>query len=134
MLEFAKYKLLGEALIQGEEPTCNGKLATIAARIPLEFNASKAEARKSEQTQVEKQVRVRLTVELGFESAVTVAGSEPLLAEAARSVMDSFHVPRTLVDFLRRSGPDKGDRGELIAMLILLRAQDDARNQMRSEQ
>lgn len=133
MVSFAEDKLFGRSLLAGENPGLYGMLAIIGTRVPLEFNASNFVGRKSERILVEKHMRVCLGIKPGFESAVTVAASEPLLAEAARLAMNRFLVPQALVEALSTSGLDKGDRGELIAMLILLRAQDNARVALRAE-
>ena len=127
IVAFAEVKLLGQRAMTGDEPDSDAQLAAISTRVPLEFNPSNLMEKKREQLQVEKHMRVCLAVNPGFESAVTVASSEPLLAEAARTAMNKFHVPHALATALKISGLDKGDRGELIGMLIVLLAQDNVR-------
>jgi hypothetical protein len=82
---------------------------------------------EQEMIQVEKHMRVCLSVRPGFTSAMTIAASEPILAEAARDVMLRMNSPEELLQALRLSGMDKGDRGEMVAMMLLLLAYDKAR-------
>lgn len=71
-----------------------------------------------------------MLVDDGFDGVVTVAPSEPLVAEAARDLMlDSnyrFSMPSALLDVLEIPGMDKGNRGELAAEVIILKAYDSA--------
>jgi hypothetical protein len=119
-------KLVGFGTTRKSE---SAQFATIATRIPLEFNVTNQKRAQNEQIQVEKHLRVCLSVRPGFTGAVTVSASEPLLAEAARRVMikEDYNAPQALLDALRTSGMDKGDRGELIAMLLLILGYDKAR-------
>jgi hypothetical protein len=74
-------------------------------------------------TQVAKHMRVCLGVKEGFESAVTVAASEPILTEAAATIMQhirSFRSCRALQNILQWPGMSKGDRGELIVSNITI--------------
>jgi len=85
--------------------------------------------RARELEQVEKYMRVCLLVHDGFETGVTISPSEPILAEAARRLMiepAAFDVPRSLLQQLEKPGLDKGNRGELIAELLLILASDAA--------
>ena len=79
---------------------------------------------------VEKHLRICLHVYDGFDRVLTLAPSEPLLAEAARYLtsgsMPSFKFTDALLDVLASPGMDKGDRGELVGAAILLRAGDAA--------
>lgn len=63
--------------------TSEAKLACMAVRLALEFNATTLESQNRERTQVEKHMRVCLVMNPGFENAVTIAPSGPLLAQAA---------------------------------------------------
>lgn len=125
IVKFARLKLLGTA---GDEmPSKDGILAAIATRIPLEFNPVNVEAANREQIQVEKHLRVCLSVQSGITGATTASASEPLIAEAAREAMLDMNVPAELAEALQRSGMDKGDRGEMAAMLLFIQAYDAAR-------
>jgi hypothetical protein len=67
-------------------------------------------------------MRVCLGVKEGFESIVTVAASEPILVEAAATVMQhkDFSSCRALRKILKWPGMSKGDRGELIVANITI--------------
>jgi hypothetical protein len=107
-----------------------GRFAALAMRIPLEFDAKNSNASGQEQIQVEKHLRVCLAVRLGFTGAVTVSALEPILAEAACKAMKNMKASKELLDALKLSGMDKGDRGEMIAMLLLNLAYDAARYEL----
>ena len=101
----------------------------MAVRLALEFNATTLVSQNRERTQVEKHMRVCLVMNPGFETAVTIAPSEPLLAEAAYLLMQdrkAFDLPRALLSELEGPGLDKGNRGELICLVLLLAARDVA--------
>ena len=104
------------------------RMACISVRIPLEFSSTNLGSREMEKTLVEKHLRVCLRVDPGFETAVTIAPSEPLLAEASCLIMShpTFDLPRCLLTQLEHQGLDKGNRGELIAMALCLLARDAA--------
>jgi hypothetical protein len=73
-------------------------------------------------------MRLCLAVTIGFERLITLAGSEPLLAEAASQLMrDSRMNPvRHLADHSDLNCVDRGRRGELVAALIVMQARDAA--------
>jgi hypothetical protein len=110
------------------------KMACMSVRIPLEFNARTLRSQDMERTLVEKHMRVCLSVDAGFETAVTVAPSEPILAEASYLLMRSpvFDFPRCLLAELEHPGLDKGNRGELIVMTLCLQARDAAATRLES--
>jgi hypothetical protein len=89
------------------------KLACMSVRIPLEFNTRTLRSQELEKTLVEKHMRVCLSVDAGFETAIIVAPSEPILAEASYLLMRSptFDLPRWLLAELEHPGLDKGSRG-----------------------
>jgi hypothetical protein len=105
-------------------------MACISVRMPLEFNLR---SRSMEKTLVEKHLRVCLHVDPGFETAVTIAPSEPLLAEASSLIMSdpAFDLPHHLLKELENRGLDKGNRGELIGMALCLLARDAAARKLR---
>jgi hypothetical protein len=128
--DFALQKLVGSTDSKDLPLEAAGRFAAIATRIPLEFDATNSQASVWEQIQVEKHLRVCLAVRPGFTGAVTVSASEPILAEAARKAMRNMDAPAELVSALKLSGMDKGDRGEMVAMLLLNLAYDAARNEL----
>ncbi|KAF8631006.1 hypothetical protein AX17_005172 [Amanita inopinata Kibby_2008] len=105
-------------------------VACMAVRLALEFNPMTMKSRDREQLQVAKHMRICISVNKGFETAVTVTPSEPLLAEGARYIMSSrkeFDLPRSLLQELENPGLDKGSRGELICLVLLILASDMAK-------
>jgi hypothetical protein len=105
-------------------------LACIAARIHLEFNPTNdVNFDKVESILVEKHMRICIAITNARSSLFTIAPSEPILAEGAYKIMSQpfFDAPHVLLSSLRTSGINKGDRGELVGMLLLLLAHDHAR-------
>ncbi|KAM6501250.1 hypothetical protein JOM56_004264, partial [Amanita muscaria] len=129
---YAGEKLLGGASyasLSSEKSLMPFRSACMAVRLALEFNATTLESQNRERTQVEKHMRVCLVMNPGFETAVTIAPSEPLLAQAAYLLMrdrEVFDLPRELREELQKPGLSKGDRGELICLVLLLIARDVA--------
>ena len=134
IVKFAGEKLLCNAFPSSTESVAAlshvQKMACISVRMPLEFNLR---SRSMEKTLVEKHLRVCLHVDPGFETAVTIAPSEPLLAEASSLIMSdpAFDLPRHLLKELENRGLDKGNRGELIGMALCLLARDAAAKKLR---
>jgi len=82
-----------------------------------------------ERTQVKKYMRICIQVHEDFETTVSISPSEPLLANAARFIMNvnpNFDMPGALLKEMQSFGLDKGDRGELIAEVLLIQAIDVA--------
>jgi hypothetical protein len=135
---FAGEKLLCKPFSSSEDFVRNltdvEKMACMSVRIPLEFNARTLRSQEMERTLVEKHMRVCLSVDYGFETAVTVAPSEPVLAEASYLLMRSpaFDLPRFLLAELEHPGLDKGNRGELIVMTLCLEARDAAATRLQN--
>ncbi|KAM6501280.1 hypothetical protein JOM56_004294, partial [Amanita muscaria] len=129
---YAGEKLLGGASytwLSSEKSLMPFRSACMAVRLALEFNATTLASQNREMTQVEKHMRVCLVMNPGFETAVTIAPSEPLLAQAAYLLMqdrNDFDLPRTLLEELQKLGLNKVDRGELICLVLLLIARDVA--------
>jgi hypothetical protein len=110
------------------------KMACMSVHNPLEFNARTLHSQDMERTLVEKHIRVCLSVDSRFETAVTIAPSEPVLAEASYLLMrnPAFDLPCCLLAELEHPGLDKGDRGELIVMTLCLQARDAAATRLQS--
>ena len=126
LFEFAKQKLLDgrPELKAGDSP---GSLACLAVRFALEFNADSI-SRQVACTQVERHMRLCLAATTGFERLITLAGSEPLLAEAASQLMHNSgaNPVRHLANNSDLHCVDRGRRGELVAALIIMQARDAA--------
>ena len=105
-------------------------LACLAVRLGLDFRATSWSERAAERTQVERHMRICLAATAGFRSMITISPSEPLLAEASWTVMKKClgpkEVPRALLDHINDSYLNPGDRGEVVAALLLLLARDRA--------
>lgn len=104
------------------------QFAVLSHRLALDFDTpscsglKRRSAEKNQMVQVEKHMRVCLGVKEGFETIVTVAASEPILAEAAATIMqhEDFSSCRALREILKWPGMSKGDRGELIVANITI--------------
>jgi hypothetical protein len=88
-----------------------------------------------EETLVEKHMRICLSVDPGFKTAVTTAPLEPLLTEALYLLMWSgmFDLPQSLLAELEPLGLNKGDHGELVGMMLCLQARDVAVTKAQSQ-
>ncbi|KAF8523327.1 hypothetical protein BU17DRAFT_63897 [Hysterangium stoloniferum] len=119
-IKFAIEKLLCRSWHPGIKLTVEEQFAVMSRRLALDFNmttlsgADRREADANEMVQVEKYMRVCLGVKAGFESVVTVAASEPIITEAAATIMqhNSFRSCQALRQILECPGMSKGDRGE----------------------
>jgi hypothetical protein len=87
----------------------------MAVRLALEFNSTTSKSRQREHSQVAKHMRICIKAD---ETVVSVASSEPIMAEGARSLMCKpaypFNLPESLLHELQAPGLDKSNRGELI--------------------
>lgn len=79
---------------------------------------------------VEHHMRNAVYVRRDFRSAVTTSSSEPLVAEAARRTWALWDMAGKLRDALYLTGQEEGDRGEMLAMLLLLQTYDAVRNKV----
>ena len=126
LVHFAKQKLLnGPQTLKDSDPL--GVLACLSVRFALEFNADPI-SRDISCKQVERHMRLCVSVTTGFERLVTFAGSEPLLAEAACHLLrESSTKPASrLANHSNLHCIDRGSRGELVAALIIMQARDAA--------
>jgi hypothetical protein len=123
---FAKQKLLNGPFTLAKEDL-PGSLACLSVRFALEFNADSI-SRDVTCKQVERHMRLCLAATTGFRRLITLAGSEPLLAEAAWQLMrDSSKTPvRHLAKHSDLHCIDRGRRGELVAALLVMQARDAA--------
>ena len=126
-MELAKAKLLnGPNALEKDNPS--GTLACLSVRFSLEFNMD-GTAGDIARTQVERHMRLCLAATVGRDTLVTLAGSEPLLAEAAYELMKATqsNPVRHLANHSDLNCVDRGRRGELVAALLIMRAFDAAR-------
>ncbi|OCH84969.1 hypothetical protein OBBRIDRAFT_839320 [Obba rivulosa] len=129
MLNFAAEKLICGSWPNIDELNENQKLACLSTRLGLQFTPT-VDARKEAATQVERHLRVCIASDDSRHGLATIAGSEPIVAEAAKSSMrgldHNFDPAATLAQRLQGPTIDTEDRGELIVELLLLRAYDEA--------
>ncbi|KAH8116501.1 hypothetical protein DFH11DRAFT_1215459 [Phellopilus nigrolimitatus] len=139
MVLFAAVKLLNKPLFSNLNPdvqfTEAERFACLAQRLPLEFTSTTYVSRNHQREQVENHMRICLKVDPTLESMITLAASEPLLSEAAYAIMqnNNFHTVDTLYDVMSGFSIDKGDRGEFLALLLLILARDAAVRKMNDE-
>jgi hypothetical protein len=103
------------------------EFAIMSHRLPLDFNMSawsdsNRTTANAREIQVEKHMRICLGVKEGFQYFVTAASSEPILVEAAATVMQHKHFRscRALHNILKWPGLSKGSSGELIVANITI--------------
>ncbi|KAG6899097.1 hypothetical protein C0993_000921 [Termitomyces sp. T159_Od127] len=127
IVDFAATKLLG-----GREPTAiielenSDQIAILATRISLCFDRTLLSSRMMEFDQVEHHMRFCLAIKNDNETAITIAPSEPILAEGAhyivrKSGLDQVGLLRTV---LSDSPLDKGDRDMMVSQLLFVLARD----------
>ncbi|KAA1471223.1 hypothetical protein DENSPDRAFT_99917 [Dentipellis sp. KUC8613] len=126
IISFASVKLLAGSVQRTELLTEDQKLACLAVRLGVDFRATSWQHREKERTQVGRHMRLCLSASEGFQDIVTIAPSEPLLAEAAFRAMDGWDVPEALLSHIDGSYLNSGERGEFIASLLVLAARDAA--------
>ena len=121
-------KLLGGVPYTHQSLNNHQTLACLARRLPIEFHSTTYFEQSQEMEQIEGHLRVCLKIDAGFESMQTVSPSEPLFSEAAYWIMqdETFDVVRALKMVLGGFAIHKGDRGELLVMLLLTLARDSA--------
>ena len=128
-MDFAIQKLLGGFDNLDRPPSdehLDRTLACLSVRVPLDFNFSHSNARHLVRKQIERHMRLCTVATNDFELLLTTTGSEPLLAEAAVDVMTqsknspiyhlSFHMDNNCINV--------GERGELVAALLVMQARD----------
>jgi hypothetical protein len=125
-MDLAKAKLLDGPTTLGNNRS--GSLACLSVRFALEFNMDGTSGDVA-RTQVERHMRLCLAATAGRDTLVTLAGSEPLLAEAAYELMKGTqsNPVHHLAHHSDLNCVDRGRRGELVAALLIMRACDAAR-------
>lgn len=132
MLHFATLKLLGSytRIETNAEDTSvtpiDRPIACFSVRFPLEFDFSYPIARTLVRKQIEHHMRLCTIANSGFEVLFSTVGSDPLLAEAASHVMTNNRTSpiRQLLTHMDKNCINHGERGELIAALLIMQARD----------
>src|SRR6266849_3423851 len=131
IMDFAKNKLL-DGPNELRPNNVAGALACLSIRFALEFNLD-GTARDVIRAQVERHMRLCIAATTGFEKMITISGSEPLLAEAAYQLMKGTGTNAVchLANHSNLNCIDRGWRGELVAVLLIMQAYDAARESSR---
>jgi hypothetical protein len=121
----AKRKLL-DGRVELTDVNGPGSLACLSVRFALEFDSADGDFRTVACKQIEHHMRLCVAATTGFETLVTIAASEPLLAEAACHLMAGTRANpvRHLASNSDLNCVDCGQRGELVAALLIMRARD----------
>ena len=106
-----------------------GILACLSVRFALDFDLSAARARSQEDNQVEAHLRLCLRASRSFGRILTTAVSEPYLAKAAAQLIPStYHTGTPAQDLVMwLDYIDCGQRGKLVASLLVMQARDVGR-------
>jgi hypothetical protein len=126
IVTFAATKLLNVHPQKVEELSDHHILACLSQRLPLKFHSASFISQARELKQVQDHMRVCLPFDADFESITTACSSEPLLSEAAYSIMaqPSFNAPKAFKSVLDGFSMKKGERGEFLVMLLFTIARD----------
>ncbi|KAL0960694.1 hypothetical protein HGRIS_005719 [Hohenbuehelia grisea] len=133
LLEFAKQKLANVPNRAPAKINMDQATACLGFRLPLEFYSRKPDNADKEVKQVESHLRICVKPSTDSESMLTISPSEPFLSEAAASVLrtakwdttgEAIRAIEILKELMTESCIDAGDRGELIALLLLTLARD----------
>jgi hypothetical protein len=128
IIQFGAMKLLGGVPFTHQSLNNHQTLACLAQRLPIEFHSTTYFEQSQEMEQIEGHLHVCLKINAGFESMQTVSPSKPLFSEAAYWIMhdEAFDAVRASKMVLGGFAIHKGDRGELLVMLLLTLARDSA--------
>lgn len=135
IIEFAIIKLLCSAHPDKlSDLSPDRRLACLAVRLGLDFRATGWVQQQSERTQVERHMRLCIVASSGFTEVLTISPSEPLLAEAAFCVATYPNIAKwtmaaALLHHVKSSYLSAGDRGEVVAALLVTLARDAACSQ-----
>lgn len=124
---FAKAKLL-DGRTELKDGNDLGTLACLCVRFALDFDLADEYGRKMAQTQIERHMRICITATAGLDKLITIAGSEPFLAEAACELISRSRIGavRHLAKNSNLNCIDRGQRGEQVAALLIMGARDAA--------
>lgn len=128
IVEFARSKLLAHRRLDNGKPSppesLEEKIAVLSTRLLLDIGTRES-ARNTENKLVGSHMRIAYSVPKHREYMYSGSPSEPVLAEAAAQAMSSMRdVVDSMADFVRSGLIQKGERGELVARLLLTLAHD----------
>ncbi|KAG5650914.1 hypothetical protein H0H81_010561 [Sphagnurus paluster] len=114
----------------GDPQDINTQYAALSVRVNLDFDTERQLGREQEEKLVESHLRVVFAIPKHREFMRTGTPSEPLLAEAARRLLQKLQplerVPTLLVDAFSSGFLARGDRGELVMRTLYILARDVA--------
>ena len=131
LFRFAVIKILGlqdpDGRLTGEQELTkrDGELAALGIRLMLEFEPLRESAAR-EAKLVEGHMRIAYSVPKHRQYLRGGTSSEPVLAEAAARIMNNMPaLLTTITGYLKHGLISKGERGELVARLLLTLAHDE---------
>ncbi|KAA1476428.1 hypothetical protein DENSPDRAFT_510994 [Dentipellis sp. KUC8613] len=128
IIALARNKLLAARFVPMDWMRLNDdqELACLAVRLGLTFGVIGSANQRKDLMLVCRHMRLCLSASENLADVVTTAPSEPLLAEAAARCLNSWAAPAALWKHVDESCVSVGERGELIAALLVLCARDAA--------
>ena len=123
MIEFAMMKLAARNYGRYDG---NSYLAAISVRLMLDFEPRRIAAMENENLMVAGYLRVANVIPRHREYVISSTPSEPIVAEAAAQVLREQNMINLLFSHVRDGLIEKGQRGELVARLLLTLAHDAA--------
>jgi hypothetical protein len=102
----------------------NSFLAALSVRLMLDFEPRRMSATEVENLMVAGHLRVANIIPAHREYVISSTPSEPVVAEAAAQVLCSQNMVDLLTQNVREGLIEKGQRGELVARLLLTLAHD----------
>ncbi|EIN06049.1 hypothetical protein PUNSTDRAFT_127507 [Punctularia strigosozonata HHB-11173 SS5] len=126
LVRFAAEKILRADIDRIDNIRWEQQLACLAWRVPIQFMSSTPTAQ--EMDQVANHMRVCISIDETFRRMFTLNPSEPVLSEGARKIMSftGFKPHVALSNVLHGFSVHQGDRGELLGLLLLILARDQA--------
>ncbi|KAH8113055.1 hypothetical protein DFH11DRAFT_1744480 [Phellopilus nigrolimitatus] len=133
MVNLARAKLIASDKPDITQMTDDAKLAVLAVRLLIDFNASQVNIQARMVRLVQNHMAIAFSIPKHRETLSIGYPSEPILAEAAarqmnvmRNNRDTMNISLLLRGFVDRGLVDKGEGGELVARLIFTLAYDEA--------
>ncbi|EJU02260.1 hypothetical protein DACRYDRAFT_107190 [Dacryopinax primogenitus] len=125
LVAFAREKLVGASNETGYNE--GQKLAILARRIPLDIRTNTSAAIQSINRQIAQHMRVLYGITDNNETLLTGSPSEPIISEGAKAAMrKDFSATDALFGVFSSPGISVGERGEMVAELLMILASDAA--------
>jgi hypothetical protein len=131
IINFAQMKLMAHVPGGGSE---DGYLAALSVRLLLEFEPRRVATVEAENCLVERHLRIAYSVPAHREYLRSGTPSEPIIVEAAARALGHRLLPQMLSKHVDSGLIGKGERGELVARLLLTLAHGSAvKNALRGQ-